>query len=151
MADEREGWLLARSSRPKLDKLLAELQSGAMTSGVVSIDVGHLPAAYVRFDSWPKAPAPVHGMITDPETGQSWRIRLNQVTKRWEVIQSSEAAMTEAEHAVAMAEIRRLWDSPVGTPEGDQLDRLIALVEAYEDEQEALEATNDQRGADTGR
>ena len=56
------------------DKLLAELQSGAMTSGVVSIDVGHLPAAYVRFDSWPKAPDPVHGMITDPETGQSWRI-----------------------------------------------------------------------------
>ena len=77
------------------DKLLAELQSGAMTSGVVSIDVGQLPAAHVQFDSWPKAPAPVHGMLTDPETGQSWRIRLNQETRRWEVLQSSEAARTE--------------------------------------------------------
>jgi len=68
------------------DALLAELQSGTMTSGAVSIDVGHLPAGYVRFDSWPMAPAPVHGLLTDPETGQSWRIRLNQVTKRWEIV-----------------------------------------------------------------
>jgi len=44
--------------------------------------------------------------------------------------------------ASAMAEIRRLWNSPAGTPEGDKLDRLIDLVEAYEDEQAALEAKN---------
>ena len=124
------------------DKLLAELQSGTMTSGAVSISVGPLPAGRVWFDSWPKAPAPVNGLLTDPETGQSWRIRLNQATKRWEVLQSSEGQMTEADLASAIAEMRWLWNSPVGTPQGDQFDRLIDLVEAYEDEQAALEAKN---------
>jgi len=50
--------------------------------------------------------------------------------------------MTAANLASAMAEIRRLWNPPAGTPEGDKLDRLIDLVEAYEDEQAALEAKN---------
>ena len=85
------------------DKLLAELKSGTITSDAVSIDVGHLPAGYVRFDNWSKAPAAVHGLLTDPGTGQFWRIRLNQVTKRWEVLQSSEGANAEAKYLFSAA------------------------------------------------
>ena len=35
---------------------------------------------------------------------------------------------------LAMARIEELFDSPVGTPEGDELDALYALVRAYETE-----------------
>jgi HTH-type transcriptional regulator/antitoxin HigA len=40
---------------------------------------------------------------------------------------------TEDEHRAALAEIDRLWGSEKGTPEGDALDVLLALVELYED------------------
>ncbi|WP_291179630.1 transcriptional regulator [Hyphomicrobium sp.] len=39
---------------------------------------------------------------------------------------------TEEDHAAALKEIERLWGAPVGTPEGDKLDVLTTLVEAYE-------------------
>lgn len=68
------------------DKLLAELQSGTMTSGAASISVGPVPAGYVKFDNWPTSPTPVYGLLTDPATGQSWRIRLNQDAKQWEIV-----------------------------------------------------------------
>ncbi len=35
---------------------------------------------------------------------------------------------------LAMARIEELFDSPVGTPEGDELDALCALVRSYEKE-----------------
>jgi HTH-type transcriptional regulator/antitoxin HigA len=35
-------------------------------------------------------------------------------------------------HNAALSEIERLWGSPVGTPEGDRLDVLMTLVDAYE-------------------
>ena len=35
---------------------------------------------------------------------------------------------------LAMARIEELFDSPVGTPEGDELEALCALVRAYEKE-----------------
>ena len=38
----------------------------------------------------------------------------------------------EASHAAALLEIERLWQAPVGTPEGDRLEALSILVEAYE-------------------
>lgn len=41
---------------------------------------------------------------------------------------------TEADHDRAMAEVERLWGSKSGTPEGDQLDVLVMLIEAYEKE-----------------
>jgi len=40
---------------------------------------------------------------------------------------------TEADHNAALKEIERLWDAPYGSPEGDKLDVLVTLVEAYED------------------
>ena len=40
---------------------------------------------------------------------------------------------TEADHAIALQEIDKLWDAPDGSPESDKLDVLVTLVEAYED------------------
>ena len=41
---------------------------------------------------------------------------------------------TEADYEAALAEIERLWGLPAGTPEGDRLDILATLVDAYENE-----------------
>lgn len=40
---------------------------------------------------------------------------------------------TDAEHEAALAEIEALWGAPEGSPEGDRLDVLATLVDAYED------------------
>jgi HTH-type transcriptional regulator/antitoxin HigA len=40
----------------------------------------------------------------------------------------------DTEHRAALAEIERLWGSPQGTPEGDRLDVLMTLVDAFERE-----------------
>ena len=39
---------------------------------------------------------------------------------------------TKADYARAMAEIEELWGAKSGTPEGDRLDILATLVDAYE-------------------
>jgi HTH-type transcriptional regulator/antitoxin HigA len=41
---------------------------------------------------------------------------------------------TEADYEAALAEIARLWGARAGTPEGDRLDILATLVDAYENE-----------------
>jgi HTH-type transcriptional regulator / antitoxin HigA len=41
---------------------------------------------------------------------------------------------TKADYKKAFAEIERLWGAKSGTPEGDRLDVLATLVEAYEAE-----------------
>lgn len=41
---------------------------------------------------------------------------------------------TVADHAAALRRIETLWGSPTGTPEGDELDVLVTLTEAYERE-----------------
>jgi len=41
---------------------------------------------------------------------------------------------TEAEYQAALAEIERLFDAALHTPEGDRLDVLTILVEAYEEQ-----------------
>src|SRR3954447_13802169 len=38
------------------------------------------------------------------------------------------------EYEYALQEVESLWGSPAGTPEGDRLDVLATLVEAYETE-----------------
>lgn len=40
---------------------------------------------------------------------------------------------TEADHKAALSEIERLFDAVPNTPEGDRLDILTLLVEAYEE------------------
>jgi HTH-type transcriptional regulator / antitoxin HigA len=39
---------------------------------------------------------------------------------------------TESDHRAALARVEALWNSDPGTPEGDELDVLVDLVEAYE-------------------
>ncbi|MBX3051843.1 MAG: hypothetical protein KF753_10240 [Caldilineaceae bacterium] len=40
---------------------------------------------------------------------------------------------TEADYESALQEIDRLWGSPFGSPEGEKMDVLVTLVEAYEE------------------
>ncbi len=39
---------------------------------------------------------------------------------------------TKRDHAAALKEIERLWDSPEGSREGETLEILLLLVQAYE-------------------
>jgi HTH-type transcriptional regulator / antitoxin HigA len=39
---------------------------------------------------------------------------------------------SEADYERALAEVERLWGSKGGTPNGDRLDVLATLIEAYE-------------------
>jgi HTH-type transcriptional regulator / antitoxin HigA len=64
---------------------------------------------------------------------------------------------SEADHAAALREIERLWRADEGTAEGDRLEVLTTLVEAYEqahfpiatpDPIEAIKFRLEQRGAD---
>jgi HTH-type transcriptional regulator/antitoxin HigA len=41
---------------------------------------------------------------------------------------------SKANYANALAEVERLWDAKSGTPEGDRLDVLATLIDAYETE-----------------
>jgi HTH-type transcriptional regulator/antitoxin HigA len=46
----------------------------------------------------------------------------------------------DADHREAMAEIERLWGAPEGSPQADQLEVLVTLVNAYETEHHRIEA-----------
>ena len=39
---------------------------------------------------------------------------------------------TDIDHAAALAEVERLWGAEDGTPDGDRLDVLATLIEAYQ-------------------
>lgn len=39
---------------------------------------------------------------------------------------------TKADHRWALKEVERLWNAEPGTPEGDRVDILVTLIEAYE-------------------
>jgi len=41
---------------------------------------------------------------------------------------------TKRDHEAALKEVERLWGAKAGTPEGDRLDVLATLIEAYEAE-----------------
>lgn len=47
---------------------------------------------------------------------------------------------TEADHEAAVAEVARLWGAKGGTQDGDRLDVLATLIDAYEDKHHALDA-----------
>ena len=46
---------------------------------------------------------------------------------------------TERDHAAAMAELERLWGARAGTPEGDRLDVLATLIDAYETQHDPMD------------
>jgi HTH-type transcriptional regulator / antitoxin HigA len=41
---------------------------------------------------------------------------------------------TEKDYDAALAEVERLWGAKLGTPEGDRLDVIATLIDAYENE-----------------
>ena len=47
---------------------------------------------------------------------------------------------TEADHQAALVEIERLFSAEPNTPEGDRLEVLVTLVEAYEARHYPVEA-----------
>src|SRR5208283_847131 len=49
---------------------------------------------------------------------------------------------TEADHDAALREIERLWGAKEGTPEGDRLDILTTLAEAYEEAHFPMDMTD---------
>ena len=46
---------------------------------------------------------------------------------------------TEADYETALAEVERLWGSKSGTPDGDRLDVLATLLDAYESEHHPMD------------
>ncbi|MFB2864811.1 hypothetical protein [Aeromonas sp. MdU4] len=42
--------------------------------------------------------------------------------------------MTESDYLAAMIRIDELWGAEIGSPDGAELEQLVALVEAYEAE-----------------
>ena len=46
---------------------------------------------------------------------------------------------SEADYEAALAEVERLWGARSGTPEGDRLDILATLIDAYEAEQHPMD------------
>jgi HTH-type transcriptional regulator/antitoxin HigA len=49
---------------------------------------------------------------------------------------------TETDNQAALARIEQLWDAQPNTPEGDELDVLVTLVQAFEDVHYPIEAPN---------
>ena len=47
---------------------------------------------------------------------------------------------TKADYRAALKEVERLWDANPGTPEGDRVDVLVTLIEAYEESHFAIPA-----------
>lgn len=52
----------------------------------------------------------------------------------------------EDDYKNTLKEIELLWESPIGTPEGDRLDVLVTLVEAYETEHYPIPVIDDPVG-----
>ena len=46
---------------------------------------------------------------------------------------------SEADYDMALAEVDRLWGARSGTPEGDRLDVLATLIDAYESEHHPID------------
>src|SRR5512133_3350997 len=53
---------------------------------------------------------------------------------------------SEDDYKNTLKEIESLWDSPINTPEGDRLDVLVTLVEAYETEHYPIPVIDDPVG-----
>ncbi len=46
---------------------------------------------------------------------------------------------SSVDHEAALAEVERLWGAKAGTPEGDRLDVLATLIDAYESEHYSMD------------
>ena len=50
------------------------------------------------------------------------------------IIMEVKPIKTKADYNAALKDIEQLWDASYGSPEGDKLDVLVTLVDAYENE-----------------
>jgi hypothetical protein len=62
------------------------------------------------------------------------RVDVTEGTMRGEL----KAIRSEADYKAALAEMKRLWGARLGTREGERLDVLAALVDAYESEHDPM-------------
>lgn len=67
------------------------------------------------------------------------RIDALSVNLFWEAVVDIKPIKTDADHEAALREIESLWGAPEGSAEGDLLDVLATLVEAYEEKRWPLE------------
>lgn len=54
----------------------------------------------------------------------------------------SDPIKNDADYQAALKEIEQLFDAAPDTPEGDRLEKLVALVEAYEEVYYSIPAPN---------
>ena len=47
---------------------------------------------------------------------------------------------TKSDYRVALREVERLWDAEPGTPDGDRVEVLVTLIEAYEAKHHSIPA-----------
>ncbi len=47
---------------------------------------------------------------------------------------------TKADYRTALREVERLWEAEPGTPDGDRVEILVTLIEAYEAKHHPIEA-----------
>jgi HTH-type transcriptional regulator / antitoxin HigA len=52
---------------------------------------------------------------------------------------------TKADYRAALKEVDRLWEADPGTPEGDRVDVLVTLIEAYEAKHHPIPAPRSDR------
>ena len=53
-------------------------------------------------------------------------------------VETNIATWTEADYDRNLVEVSRLFNAPIGTPDGDRLDVLLSLVGDYEDRHHAI-------------
>jgi HTH-type transcriptional regulator/antitoxin HigA len=60
-------------------------------------------------------------------------------TSRRPILNEIKPIGSEADYEAALAEVERLWGAPSGTPKGDRLHVLAALIDAYESEHHPID------------
>jgi HTH-type transcriptional regulator / antitoxin HigA len=79
-------------------------------------------------------------VAVDFEKGGWARIATTTVlTLRRSMLAEIRPIRTEADYENALAEVERLWGARLGTPEGDRLDVLATLIDAYESEHHPID------------
>jgi HTH-type transcriptional regulator / antitoxin HigA len=61
------------------------------------------------------------------------------MTKRRAIVNAINPTRSEADYEAALAEVERVWGARSGTPEGDRLDILATLIDAYESEHHPID------------
>jgi HTH-type transcriptional regulator/antitoxin HigA len=65
--------------------------------------------------------------------GDSSRLRRRRRQKKWTMKTELKPIRSKADYERSLAEVERLWGAKSGTLEGDRLDILATLTDAYED------------------